>query len=130
MNSSIHSPQIRVAIVDDKAIFRQSLRRLVEKEPDLGVVAEADTGPAGLKEVEEQKPDVILMDSNEPFTDGLETTQKIISTFPDARILILSMDSKSTTAASSCQVGACFPLCKNCSANEILAAIREGYHDK
>ena len=49
--------------------------KLLGKEPDISVVAEAETGLAGIDEIEEQKPDVILMDKNNPFTEGLEYHQ-------------------------------------------------------
>jgi DNA-binding NarL/FixJ family response regulator len=120
------SPKIRVAILDDDAKFRKSLGKLLGKEPDIYVVADAETGLAGIKEVEDHKPDVILMDNKQPFTDGLEATKMIVSGFPDTKVIVLSMHSKSTMTASSCQAWACYPLCENCSTKEILAAIRDG----
>ena len=66
--------QIRVAIVDDNEKFRNHLVKLLGKQPDISVVAEAETGLAGIHALEEQKPDVILMDIKEPFTENLETT--------------------------------------------------------
>jgi DNA-binding NarL/FixJ family response regulator len=119
--------QIRVAIVDDNSRFRKQLGKLLEKEPDICVVAEAETGPAGIKEVEEHKPDVILMDKNNPFTEGLDTTSMIVSTFPDTRIIVLSLQSENSMTASKCQTFACYSMCENCSTEEILAAIRENY---
>jgi DNA-binding NarL/FixJ family response regulator len=119
------SPEIRVAILDDNAKSRKSLGRLIEKEPDIHVVAEAETGLAGIKEVETRKPDVILMDSQKPFTDGLEATEMVVSRYPDTRVIVLSMLSKSTIRASSCLTWACYPLCESCSIKEIIAAIRE-----
>jgi len=122
----MNSVKVRVAIIDDKAAFRQSLRELIEKEPDLGVVAEAETTRAGIKEVEAKKPDVILMKNNMPFSDGLEYTKMVISKFADTRVIILSKQSESGVAATLCQTWACYPLCKKCSSKEIFAAIREG----
>lgn len=118
------SPKIKVAILDDNATSRKYLRRLLKHEPDLWVVTEAGHGTAGIKEVEAHRPDVILMDANRPFTDNLEATQTIIAKFPDTRLIILSEDSKRMLTASSCHVGACYPLCRECSPHEILAAIR------
>jgi DNA-binding NarL/FixJ family response regulator len=115
---------IRVAIIDDSPKLRKQLVKLIAKEPDLCVVAEAETGLAEIKELKDQKPDVILMDKNNPFTDGLEATSLIVSRFPDTRIVIISMPSKNHIAASSCQTFACYSMCENCSDKEILAAIR------
>ena len=121
------SPQIKVAVIDDSAKFRKQLMKLLEKEPDIRVVAETETGPAGIKEVEAHKPDVILMDKNNPFTEGLDSTSMIVSRFPDTRIIVLSLQSGSSMTASKCQTFACYSLCENCSTDEILAAIREGH---
>ena len=119
--------QIRVAIIDDNEKFRNHLVKLLGKQPDISVVAEAETGLAGINEIEAHKPDVILMDKKNPFTDGLETTNMIISKFPDTRIVVLSMDSRNSMAASLCQTWACYPRCENCTDKEILAAIRDGF---
>lgn len=95
-------------------------------EHDISVVAE--TGLAGIKVVEEKKPDVILVDSKQPFTDGLETTEKIVSRFQDTRIIFLSQDSSGEArTVSECLVGACYPLCQDSTDKDILAAIRDGH---
>jgi two-component system response regulator DegU len=122
--------KIRVAILDDNAKFRNHLVKLLGKQPEISVVTSAETGLAGINEIEAHKPDVILMGKINSFTDGLEATEMIVSRFPDTRVIILSMDSKSTMAASSCQTWACYPRCENCTDKEILAAIREGYQPK
>ena len=125
---------IRVAIIDDNPTSRNELEKLLEKDPDIHVVAE--TGLAGIKEIEEKKPDVILLDNKKPFTDCLETTEMIVGKFENTKIIVLSMDSKNTLLplhskhtleGSLCQTGACFHLCQNCSTEDILAAIREGH---
>ena len=124
------SPQIKIAVIDDDPKFRKQLVKLLGKQPDISVVTEAETGLAGINEIEAHKPDVILMDKNNPFTDGLEATEMIVSRFPDTRVIVLSMDSKSTMTASSCQTWACYPRCENCTDKEILAAIREGFQPR
>ncbi len=124
---------VRVAIIDDNPKYREHLAKLLGKEPDITVVAQTDL--AGVKKVEEQKPDVILLDNKEPFTDCLETTETIVAKFDNTRVIVLSMDSKTTMLpllskptleGSLCQTGACFHLCHSCSPEEILAAIRNG----
>lgn len=124
---------IRVAIIDDNPESRKDLVKFLGKESDIRVVAEAEANLAGIREVEQQKPDVIVLDSKNPFTDNLEATQTIVSVFENTRVIVLAIDSKSTILplyskptmeASFCQVGACFHLCENCSTDEILAAIK------
>jgi DNA-binding NarL/FixJ family response regulator len=122
----MNSPKIRIAVLDSNPESRKHLVKLLGKQPDISVVAEAETGLAGIKVVEENKPDVILIDNNNPFTDGLETTEMVVSRFPDTRIIVLSLHSKSSMTASSCQTWACYHLCENCSTKEILAAITDG----
>jgi DNA-binding NarL/FixJ family response regulator len=128
--------QIRVAIVCDNQEPRRHLVKILGKDPDIQVISEAETDRSGITALEEIKPDVILVTLDHPFTDGLETTETIVSKFEHARIIvlnlktkssILSLHSKHTIAASSCQAGACFPLCQDCTDKEILAAIKEGH---
>ena len=132
----MNSPQIRVAVIDDSPKARKKLVKLVEKDPDLHVVAEAETGPAGIKELEAHQPDVILVGGKDPFTDRIEATSLVVSKFPNTRVIVLSMDQNSsilplhsahTMTASSCQTWACYSLCQNCSTSEILAAIKAGH---
>ena len=117
---------IRVAILDNDAKFRRSLGMILGKVSDISVVAEAGSNLDGIKALEGHKPDVILMDSNEPFTDALENTKQVISRFPNSTVIILSNQPGSTLTATLCKTWACYHLCKKCSAKEILAAIREG----
>jgi two-component system response regulator DegU len=119
---------IKVAIIDDRPKARKKLVQLVGKDPGLQMVAATDTGPAGIHALEEQKPDVILLDIKEPFSDSMETTSMFIGKFPDTRVILLSRHSKKSISASFCEKWACFFLCDDCSAKGILSAIREGHH--
>jgi DNA-binding NarL/FixJ family response regulator len=119
---------IKVAIIDDRPKARKKLVQLVGKDPGLQVVAATDKGPAGIHALEEQKPDVILLDINEPFSDSIETTSMIIGKFPDTRVILLSRYSKKSMSASFCEKWACYFLCDDCSTKGILSAIREGHH--
>ncbi len=115
---------MRIAIVDDQADFRKALRKMVEKEPGLSVVAEAKNGLDAIGAVIEHKPDVVLMGISKPAAGGLNATKVIRSKFPQARIITLSVGPDSTMAAMSCQAGSCCHLCKTCSPNDIISAIR------
>jgi two-component system response regulator DegU len=122
----MNSPKIRIAVFDNNPKSREHLVKLLGNETDLDVVAESEINLAGISDVEEQKPDVILMDSTNAFTDGLENTEMVVSRFQDTKIIVLSMDRGSPMAGSSCFVGACFHVCRDCSFDEILAVIRGG----
>jgi DNA-binding NarL/FixJ family response regulator len=122
---------INVAIIDDNSKSRKELVNLIAREPDLCVVME--TNLIKLKELEEKKPDVIRVDNKQPFTEGLGTTEVIVSKFEHTKVIVLSVDSKSimlplhskrTVTASSCLDGACYHLCQDCSAEDLLAAIK------
>ena len=62
--------EIRIVIVDDQTVFRKSLRSVLEREPGLVVVAEAENGLAGDTGVEKHRPDVVLMDISMPVMNG------------------------------------------------------------
>lgn len=114
---------VRVAIVDDQQMFRQSLRLVLERESGLKVVAEADNGQSAIAIVEEHRPDVVLMDIRMPVMNGIDATRIITSRFPETRVIILSMHQDQTFAAQACQAGACRCLCKDCNPKDILDAI-------
>jgi two-component system response regulator DegU len=118
---------IRVAIIDDNPEFREHLVKLFENEPDISVEAVAESVSEGIRAVEEKKPEVILMDGKEPFTENLEATSTVVARFPDTRIIVLSKHSNNSVAASCCKAWACFFLCENCSDIEILDAVRKGH---
>ncbi len=120
------NPEIKVAILGEDPKFRKQLVRLLREEPDICIVIDAVGAAAGIRRIEEQKPDVILVDKNNPFTEGLETTSMVVSRFPDTKVIVLSMSSRNSVTASSCQTWACYSMCENCNPEEILAAIREG----
>jgi DNA-binding NarL/FixJ family response regulator len=120
------SEQIKVAIFNEHPRSGKELVKILGKAPDISVVAE--TGIAGINAVEEKKPDVILVDSKQPFTEGIETTERIVSSFQDTRIIFLSQDSSGgSMTVSECLVGACYPLSQDSTDKDILAAIREGH---
>ena len=70
---------IRVALVDDQALFRTGIRMLVDSQPDLAFVGEAGNGREGIDLVEATHPDVVLMDIRMPVMDGIEATERIMA---------------------------------------------------
>jgi two-component system, NarL family, invasion response regulator UvrY len=119
-------PCIQVAIVDDSAAVRMSLRAMVKLDPQMNVVAEAENGSAAIAMVEEHRPDVVLMDITMPVLDGIEATRIITSKFPGTKVIVLSAQSvDSISADRALNAGACRFLTKGCSVEEILDAIEE-----
>lgn len=83
--------EIRVCIVDDHALVRQGLARVLELEPRIQVVGEAGDGQTAVNLVRQLQPDVVLMDINMPKTDGITASRMINQEFPDIRIIALTV---------------------------------------
>ena len=94
----MHSPSIRVVLVDDHALVRQGFRRILEDDPDLTVVGEASNGTDAIALVKKTDPDVVVMDMAMPEMSGLHATMEIIKQRPGTKVLILSMYPEDTYA--------------------------------
>lgn len=97
---------IRIMLVDDHAVVRAGFRRLLEQEPDMEVVAEADGGDRAYTLFVEHEPNVVVMDLTMPGVSGLEVIRRIIGRQPAARILVFSMHEDATLAERAIQLGA------------------------
>lgn len=116
---------IRVALVDDQALFRAGIRMLVSSQPDLEFVGEAGDGSAGVAMAAETKPDVILMDIRMPVMDGIEATRLIVASGPQApRIIVLTTFDLDEAAARAIRGGASGFILKDADPELLLAAIR------
>src|SRR5438105_2134837 len=82
--------KITVLLADDHTVVRQGLRVLLEAEPDLAVVAEAETGRRAVQLAKKFSPEVVVMDIAMPLLNGLEATRQILREIPSTRVLILS----------------------------------------
>lgn len=82
---------IKIILVDDHSIFRESLKRLLIAEKIADVIAEAKNGKEFLDIIENGMPDLVLMDIAMPVMDGIEATKKAIEKYPNLQILVLSM---------------------------------------
>jgi DNA-binding NarL/FixJ family response regulator len=81
---------IRVLAVDDHALLRKGLTAVLNAEPDMKLVAEACNGEDAVERFRTHRPDVVLMDLQMPGLNGIEATIRILSEFPDARIIVLT----------------------------------------
>lgn len=120
---------IRVALVDDQALFRAGIRMLVDSQPDLEVVAEASDGREALAAVRTSRPDVVLMDIRMPVMDGLAATAELLADpqEPGAqapRIVMLTTFDLDEAAARAIRQGASGFLLKDADPEFLLAAIR------
>ncbi|MFN8111143.1 MAG: response regulator transcription factor [Thermoleophilia bacterium] len=118
------SSMVRVLLADDNARFRSLLRRLLERDPQIQVVAEAGNGAEALELAGEHHPDVVLMDLSMPGVDGLEATFELKSRLPQVVVLMLSVADKEHEINAALDGGASEFLSKGTPAAEIVAAIK------
>lgn len=114
---------IKYAIADDHKIFRQGLRYALADDHKLKIIGEAEDGMKLLELIETQKPDVVLLDLKMPGFDGIETTKKVRSTYPDIKILILTTYDDEHFILHLLELGANGYLLKNAEPDEIKKAI-------
>jgi DNA-binding NarL/FixJ family response regulator len=115
---------ISLLLVDDQNLIRQGLKALLELEPDLVVVGEAENGAIAINRVKELQPNVVLMDIRMPVMDGVTATKQICSQFPNVNILVLTTFDDDTYVAAAIKNGAKGYLLKDTPSEEIAAAIR------
>lgn len=119
----IISPFIRIMLVDDHAVVRAGIKRLLEQENRFSVVAEAESGERAYVLFGEFLPDICVIDISMPGIGGLEAIKKIIARYPNAKLLVLSMHENAAFANQAIKVGAKGYLAKNGLAEELINAL-------
>jgi DNA-binding NarL/FixJ family response regulator len=113
----------RVLIVDDHKIFREGLKSMLEKKPDIEVIGEAENGREALRMFQELLPDIVIMDIVMPDMNGVEATRHISADPSNAKIIGLSMHEDGRFAAEMLKAGASGFLLKDCAFEELVDAI-------
>jgi DNA-binding NarL/FixJ family response regulator len=116
---------IRVVLCDDVADVRGILRSVMEEEPDVEVVGEADNGADGVRLVAELRPEVIVLDLSMPDMDGLEVIPLIVERAPETAIVVLSGFAADPMRAITLELGADRYLEKGESFDRLTVAVRE-----
>jgi two-component system response regulator NreC len=116
--------RIRVLIADDHIIVRSGLRLLLEAEPDIDVVGEALEGREALNLVEKHLPDVVLMDIAMPGMDGLEATRRIKASWPQIKVLVLTMHRSDEYFFEMLKAGASGYILKGAETSDLIHAVR------
>ncbi|WP_058470470.1 two-component system response regulator LetA [Legionella jordanis] len=116
---------IKVLIVDDHALVRMGIRRLLEDMPDVEVVADAESGEQALTLVKSHKPDVVLLDMKMPGIDGWEVTRRLKKTNPLVKVIAVTAVCAEPMPTRVLQLGAMGYLTKESGAEEMAAAIRK-----
>lgn len=115
--------KLRIMLADDHTLVRQGLRKIIEDRPDWEVVAEAGDGREAVRQAEEHKPDVAIIDVAMPLLNGIETTRQINKRSPATRILVLSMHSDEAYVNQILKAGATGYLLKDSADVDLLQAV-------
>jgi CheY-like chemotaxis protein len=114
----------RLMICDDHKIMRQGLAKLLQFEPDMEIVAEAEDGQQAVENAAKLKPDIIIMDVNMPKFNGIEATEKILDNDSNVKVIGLSIHRDVAVAKAMLEAGAYTYLSKAGPAEDLIATIR------
>lgn len=114
---------IKLVIADDHRIVREGLALMLTDLGDVEIVGEAEDGASLLELLGEVEPDVVLLDVRMPGVGGLEALPELRETYPDVRVIILSMHDESAYVAKAVELGASAYLLKNTDREELLRAL-------
>ena len=115
---------IRVLIVDDHAVVRTGLRRVLDAEEDIETVGEAPDAERAVFEAMESTPDVVLLDVMMPGKSGIEALPSLLQAAPDVRVLILSMQDDPRYVREAFDAGASGYVLKEAADTEVVGAVR------
>jgi two-component system response regulator NreC len=115
---------IRVVLVDDHAIVRAGLRRVLDAEADIEVVGEAESADRAVFETISNEPDVVVMDLVMPGKSGIEGMPAVLQAAPEVKVLVLSMQDDPRYVREAFEVGAAGYVLKEAADTEVVGAIR------
>jgi len=114
---------MKVLIVDDHALFRHGLIRLLKGEDDIKIIGEASHGREAIKMARELAPDIVLLDVSMPIMNGIEATRKLVRIPCHPKVLALSMYDEEEYIFSILKAGASGYILKDCAVNDLVKAI-------
>jgi two-component system response regulator NreC len=119
------SGRIRIVVVDDHAVVRSGLRRVLDAEADFEVVAEASDARGAVFEVRKERPDVVLVDVVMPGKSGIEAIPDLLAESAGTRVLVLSMQDDPRYVREAFEAGAAGYVLKEAADTDVVAAVRE-----
>ena len=115
---------IRVLIADDHGIVRSGLRMLIDRQPDMEVVAEADDGVRAIEAAQSEQPNVAVLDVSMPRRTGIQAAREIRSYCPETRVLLLSMHDDDRYFLEGLEAGAAGYVLKRSADADLIDALR------
>ena len=115
---------LRILLADDHVVMREGLRSLINSQPDMDVVGEADNGRAALLKVRELQPDMIVLDVSMPELNGIQVTERVKRICQRIKVLVLTAHDDSGYLRQLLEAGASGYLLKKAAAEELINAIR------
>jgi DNA-binding NarL/FixJ family response regulator len=113
----------KVFIVEDHAIFREGLKRVIGEMDDVELVGEAENGAIFLEKLKKVSPDIVLMDIQMPVMDGMEAAEKALKYDPSLKILVISMFGEEEYVYSMVEKGVCGFILKTSGIQDLAKAI-------
>ncbi len=110
-------------IVDDQTLFRRGLVKLLESDPRIKIVDDAANGSSALEKIAKNPPDIVLVDIKMPEMDGIETTRRIVSQYPNIRVLVLTTFENDGYVVQALKAGASGYLLKDSQPEAIVSAM-------
>jgi DNA-binding NarL/FixJ family response regulator len=120
--------KIKVFLVDDHKLFRNGLSLLMESEKNIIITGEAENGKDFLESIEQEQPDVVLMDIEMPVMDGFQATEVACQKYPDIKVISLTMFGEEHYYLKMIEAGAKGFILKNSDIEEVIKAIKTVYN--
>lgn len=121
---------IRTLLVDDHTMFREALRMMLDKEPEVEVVGELGDGALVQEAVGKLKPDVVVMDISMPHVNGIEATRALLARFPAIRVVALSAFNYKKFVMEMMEAGATAYVVKSAAGEQLVSAIKSAAQGK
>lgn len=125
MNSGGRMKSIRVIIVDDHALIREGIKRLLDLEEGIEIVAVAQDGEEALEKIAKHKPDAVLLDINMPKMNGIECLKEIKSKHPKTKVIMLTIHEDSEYLIRTINIGAEGYVLKDADVSSLVKAIEK-----